>query len=95
MDRRIAEISHEIRNFYQIQKQIDGIKTIAVPDAIHLATAISLNCTCFYTFDGDGGQKLGEPRALLLLGNKIADKYNLRIEKPMPGLQPRLFEQKQ
>jgi predicted nucleic acid-binding protein len=92
VNKRIANIAHGIRNYYQIQKQKDQIKTVAVPDAIHLATAISLNCAVFHTFDGDGGQKHGESRVLLSLNPKVAGAYNLIIEKPSPGLQPSLLD---
>ncbi len=90
VDKRIAQISHEIRDFYQRKKLIDGINTVAVPDAIHLATAISKGCKVFYTFDGDGGQDSNKSRILLTLGQNIAGTYDLHIEKPSPSLQLRL-----
>ena len=82
VDRRIAEISHEIRDFYQ--NDGSGEKTVSTPDAIHLATAISKGCPVFYTFDGDAKQKTDRSRVLLPLGNNIAGKYSLKIQKPEP-----------
>ena len=80
VDRRIAEMAHEIRNYY---KAIQS-PTVSTPDAIHLATAIAYNCEQFYTLDGTGTNKAGRKKELklLLIQGKICGKYNLKITVP-------------
>jgi predicted nucleic acid-binding protein len=74
--KRIAEISHEIRN-YHIKEYSQNLKT---PDCLHLATAIYTNCNSFYTFDG-----IANNNGLLNLHNPIAGKYQLPIIRPTPN----------
>ena len=81
--RRIAEISHEIRNFYYQP----GGPVLGTPDCIHLATAISFQCDVLYTFDGCG--KSTKP-GLLSLHSPIANRYDLSIQKPIPTRPPQL-----
>jgi predicted nucleic acid-binding protein len=50
-DHRIAALSSEIRNYYQMQKLKDGLPSLSSPDAIHLATAIHYTVKEFHTFD--------------------------------------------
>lgn len=79
---RIAEISHNIRDYYQQRKATDNLPTVGTPDAIHIATAIEYQCDRFYTFD-----EKDEPRrrrAIIPLSPVIANQYNLIIEKPAP-----------
>jgi predicted nucleic acid-binding protein len=86
VDRRIAILAHDIRDFYT--NRPDGLPTVTVPDALHLATAIDQNCTKFYTFDGDTPVRPGRPkgsRPLLSLNGVVAGRYYLAIEKPRPG----------
>jgi predicted nucleic acid-binding protein len=77
MEIKIARMAHDLRDYY-VQRSIefDG-KTVAVPDAIHLATAILYRVTEFHTFDGGGmGKSLG---LLPLSGNVTGSPYaNLR-----------------
>jgi len=79
--RKIAEISHEIRNFYYQPPAA----TLTVPDCIHLATAIWFQCGAFYTFNGEGKRP-----GLLSLNNPIANLYDLQIQKPTPTSPPQL-----
>jgi predicted nucleic acid-binding protein len=77
VDKRIASLAHDIRNFYQQEKQNPiNIKT---PDAIHLATAIHYQVDQFHTFDGK------RKRGLLRLSNNVAG-HNLTICKPQVKL---------
>jgi predicted nucleic acid-binding protein len=84
VDKKIAELSHDIRNFYKRE----GPKTLSTPDCIHLATAIMFQCSEFYTFDGESNS----PGKLLTLEKPIAGEYNLNIQKPKPDkvIQPSL-----
>ena len=82
VDRQIAEIAHDIRDFYRKKQEIDGLPTVTTPDALHLATAIRRGCPTFYTFDKNDKQK--KSRGLIPLGPMVADKYSLSIEKPTP-----------
>ena len=78
---RITDISHEIRNYYQHQKAVDGLPTVTTPDAIHLATAIYFDCDTFHTFDEKDDARRGR-RALIPLSGNVAGKYPLIIQKP-------------
>jgi predicted nucleic acid-binding protein len=72
---RIAERAREIRDHYRR----NGME-IAVPDSIHLATAIHFGATALHTYDGCGQR----PRRtdLLRLETPIIGKYALNICKP-------------
>lgn len=80
VNRRIATLASEIRDFYQ--NVGDGYRTVSTPDAIHLATAIYFECNVFYTFDGAGKVRRNEDRRLLTLNGTIANRYRLTIMKP-------------
>lgn len=81
---RIADLAHDIRNYYKNIAPIYG-PVLTTPDAIHLATAIKLNCNAFYTFDGDGNHmKKKRALPLLQLSGQIAGQYELTIAKPPP-----------
>ena len=73
VDKRIASLAHDIRNFYQQEKQ--NAINIKTPDAIHLATAIHYQVNQFHTFDGK------RKRGLLRLSGNVAG-HNLKICKP-------------
>ena len=65
IDTKIVTLAHDIRNQYTKM----GDKTVATPDAIHLATAIIYRATEFHTFDQKGSrQSLG---LIPLSGNVI------------------------
>jgi len=81
VNRKIAEISHQIRNHYYLVRN----PTISTPDALHLATAIWFQCDTFYTFDGEA-----DPLGLLQLDQPIADIYDIPILKPAPTNPPQL-----
>lgn len=74
---RISGIAREIRNHYRMQEL-----EIAVPDAIHLATAIQYSATALHTYDGCG--KRARSTDLLKLAAPLIGKYSLRICKPEP-----------
>jgi predicted nucleic acid-binding protein len=74
---RIAMIAREIRNHYA-SKALQ----IAVPDSIHLATAIHYKASGFHTYDGCGRRP--KHTDLLKLEMPIVGKYELRISRPSP-----------
>jgi predicted nucleic acid-binding protein len=73
---RIASLAREIRTAYEGK--------VAVPDAIHLATAIFYNSTAFHTYDGCG--RKSKHTDLLKLETPILGKYPLTISKPEPEI---------
>jgi PIN domain len=78
VDPRVAQLAHDIREFYMLQTP--AIK-IATPDCIHLATAIHFECDEMNTLDGSGKH----PRASDLLrfsGNVMGGKFTIPITKP-------------
>jgi len=78
-DNRIWQIAYEIRDYYQVQKKIDKLTTVSLPDSIHLATAIHFSANAFYTFDG---KNKSNSRGLIPLSGSVAGKYPLVIKKP-------------
>lgn len=81
-DHRISALSSSLRDYYQIQKLIDGLPSLGSPDAIHLATAIHNSVVAFHTFDERDQPK--KRRGLIPLSGNVAGKYNLLICKPPP-----------
>lgn len=85
VDMKIAELAHDLRDHYSQRASEFAGKTLSVPDAIHLATAIMYRATEFHTFDGSNGRNsLG----LLPISGNIAG-HSLKICKPEaknPGL---------
>jgi predicted nucleic acid-binding protein len=88
--RQIAEVAHEIRDYYQtvIHPTKGRPLKVEIPDALHLASAIVNDvCDVFYTFDKDDDSKR---RALVPLSMNVAGKYKLPIEVPhfVPSTEP-------
>src|SRR5690349_6322653 len=54
MEIKVAQLAHDLRNYYAINKSKYGGKILSTPDAIHLTTAIIYRVTEFHTFDRDG-----------------------------------------
>lgn len=79
MDIKVAELAHELRNHYSADPKKYGDKTLATPDAIHLATAILYRATEFHTFDD--GKKGSKHLGLLSLSEDVAG-HRLTICKP-------------
>ena len=78
MEAKVAAMAHDLRDYYMSRSAEFGGKTLGVPDAIHLATAILYRATEFHTFDSVGRSKsLG---LLPLSGNVGA--HRLTICKP-------------
>ncbi len=84
---RLALLAREIRDYYQKNSQ-KGF-TVGTPDAIHLASAILWKADEFHTFDKNDKPKFQE-LGLLGLNGKIAEKYSLHIQRPLPPLQSNL-----
>jgi hypothetical protein len=74
---RIAAKAREIRDYYQTR----GVK-IAVPDSIHLATAIQYKATALHTYDGGGKRR--RQSDLMQLATPLIEKYPLTVTKPEP-----------
>jgi predicted nucleic acid-binding protein len=85
METKIAQLAHDIRDYYAVRSKEFGGKILSTPDAIHLATAILYRASEFHTFDNDGDARhLG----LLPLSGNVAG-HKLTICKPKaknPGL---------
>ena len=93
MEIKVARMAHDLRDYY-IQRATEfGGKTIAVPDAIHLATAILYRANEFHTFDNGG---IGKSLGLLPLSGNVgghrltickpqAKNPQLDLRKPKPG----------
>ena len=78
VDQRIARLAANLRDHYA---KIQGSKSLATPDALHLATAIIHEADEFHTFDGgDDNRTLG----LLGLSGNVAG-HKLKIDKPPPN----------
>ena len=81
-DPRVTSLSSKIRDYYQARKEAGkSTKTLAVPDAVHLATAILYEVNQFHTFD-DG--KKSKHLGLLGLSGTVAG-HPLVICKPQPA----------
>jgi predicted nucleic acid-binding protein len=97
MDIKVAQVAHDLRNHYVVNRAQHGGKILSTPDAIHLATAILYRVNEFHTFDQDGDSKhLG----LLPLSGDVGGN-RLTICKPQarnpqldlrPGLRPRQLD---
>jgi predicted nucleic acid-binding protein len=84
----VTRLASEIRAFYQQKK--DGLPTVELPDAIHLASAILYQVRAFHTFDENDSTKPGRPkRGLLGLNGNVAGRA-LVIRKPPAPDQPSL-----
>lgn len=77
---RIAVKAREIRDYYVGR----GMK-LAVPDSIHLATAIQYNAV-LHTYDGCGPHP--KPTDLLRVALPLIEKYALKVCKPEPPPPP-------
>jgi predicted nucleic acid-binding protein len=78
MEIKIAKMAHDLRDYYMQRSAEFGGKTLAVPDAIHLATAILNRVTEFHTFDKGG---IGKSLGLLPLSGNVGG-HRLVICKP-------------
>ena len=79
-DIRVAKLARDLRNYYLIHDTQYGGKTVTVPDALHLATAILYRATEFHTFDENDSPKYNA-LGLLPLSGDVAG-HNLVICKP-------------
>jgi predicted nucleic acid-binding protein len=82
LDKRVADLSHEIRSYYDAR----GI-VLGTPDCQHVATAILYRADEFQTLDGSGKKKKGK---LIPLSGTVAGKYPMKICSPYTD-QPGLF----
>ena len=75
VDLKIARMAHDLRDWYAQKPDEYDNKTLSVPDAIHLATAILYRASEFHTFDAANGNKsLG---LLPLNGNVAGHKLTI------------------
>ena len=77
IDSRIMTLTSEIRSMQSQSRKKDALKTLTVPDAIHLATAIHYGASEFHTFDG--ARKLGRNRGGLLTLDGNVGGHRLKI----------------
>lgn len=82
VDIKIARLARDLRNYYLVRPEYKG-KTLSVPDALHLATAILYKATEFNTFDEKAGTRDKTLGLVPLSGN--VGGYNLLIRKPAEG----------
>lgn len=79
IDSRIMDLASEIRAYHKKSTAKSAMKTIRVPDAIHLASAIHYEATEFHTFDGKKADShVGK---LLTLNGNVAG-HRLKICSP-------------
>lgn len=57
VDSKVAALAHDLRDYYSSRPTEFGGKTLSVPDAMHLATAIFYRVDEFHTFDEKGSSK--------------------------------------
>jgi predicted nucleic acid-binding protein len=86
-DSRAQSLAGEIREYYAARKLVDGLSTLSLPDATHLATAIRWRVPIFYTFDD--GKRKARDRSLLSLSGSVAG-HPLLVSRP-PLQQPYLL----
>jgi predicted nucleic acid-binding protein len=83
VDIRVAELARDLRDHYFLENQKDGLPTIGLGDAIHLASALHIKADRFITFDGRDSKKPTHPRrGLLNLNGNVAGRP-LKIEKAL------------
>jgi predicted nucleic acid-binding protein len=88
-DIEVCRIAQRLRDYYFVQCQTDGLPTLDMGDALHLACAIRYKCLAFHTLDENDSRKPGRPkRGLLGLSGNVAG-YALTIRKPQ-AIQARL-----
>jgi predicted nucleic acid-binding protein len=81
-DMRVAEIAQRIRDYYFLEFQKDGLPTLELGDALHLASAIHYNVDEFITFDErDSKRPSRAKRGILPLDGNVAG-HKLSIKKP-------------
>lgn len=79
---KVMDLTLEIRDYYQRKRDLGDFKkrTISVPDAIHVATAIYHGADEMFTFDaGKTDKKTLSPSDLI---SPIAGQYDLKISAP-------------
>lgn len=91
VDIRVAKLARDLRNYYLSHDDQYGGKTVTVPDALHLATAILYRSTEFHTFDENDSPKYNSLGLLPLSGNVAG--HNLIICKPPIPSQMNLLTQ--
>ena len=89
-DITVCRIAQELRDYYYEQKKHDGLPTLDIGDAIHLASAIQYQCLAFHTFDEkDKRTPSKAQRGLIGLSGQVGGKYALTVRKPR-ATQPQL-----
>lgn len=86
VDIKVAELAHDIRDYYTVRAKEFSNKKLSTPDAIHLATAILYRADEFHTFDD--GQSSSKAISLIDLSGNVGG-HKLTICKPVaknPGL---------
>jgi predicted nucleic acid-binding protein len=87
VDPGVAQLAHDIRNFYHAPNH----KDMSTPDCIHLATAIIYEASEMHTLDGSGRHT--RHGLVPLSGKVMGGRYPIVIKKPLrvPPPLPPLF----
>lgn len=88
VDIRVAKLARDLRNHYLDRAAQYGGKTLTLPDAMHVATAIIYRVNELHTFDGKDQPKINS-LGLLPLSGDVAG-HALKICKPPLPDQPSL-----
>ncbi len=82
VDIRVAELTQRLRDFYLLQNKTDGLPTLELGDALHLASAIHYKVNEFVTLDvRDSKKPSRRKRGILPLSGNVAG-FNLVVSKP-------------
>lgn len=84
VDIRVAKLARDLRNWYITRSAEFNNKTLSVPDAIHLATAINYRANEFHTFDGKDSNKQNTLGLLPLSGN-VGGHSLIVMRPPIPA----------
>jgi predicted nucleic acid-binding protein len=79
---KMVDLAAQVRNDYKYPPKNQEERSIKLPDALHLATAISLNVESFHTFDDKLLKLDGRLHDKRLEGNKESSSKNLKIIRP-------------
>lgn len=83
VDIRVARLAKELRDHYLQKSQIYGGKTLTVPDAIHVASAILFRAAEMHTFDENNNSKQNS-LGLLPLSGDVGGHQLVICKPPIP-----------
>ena len=81
MDIKVAELAHDIRDYYTVRANEFSGKKLTTPDAIHLAAAILYRADEFHTFD-DGQERFEIHRPYPAIGQcRRTQTHNMQASR--------------